>query len=76
MRAAQVFWSDQRAATWAAAVLVTFVLQGCGRYGPLEPPSTAVTSAKSEDRHDFNVRRANQAIAPPKKDFVLDPLLQ
>jgi predicted small lipoprotein YifL len=51
-------------------------LGACGRRGDLEPPQAAVATPTAENRHNLDVHRASQKIAPPKKDFVLDPLLQ
>ncbi len=55
--------------------LALLALAGCGRRGDLEPPSAAVVQAP-ENKRSLELRRADHAIAPPKKDFVLDPLLQ
>jgi len=73
----------------AAAVLIALQSAGCGRRGDLEPPDASApqanaTAAQSNagathaanDRHSFELHRTNQKITPPKKDFVLDPLLQ
>jgi predicted small lipoprotein YifL len=51
-------------------------LGGCGRRGDLEPPQAAVATPTPENRHNLDLHRASQKITPPKKDFVLDPLLQ
>ena len=62
-----------RAALLAAAALV--LLCACGRRGDLEPPGAEAVQ-KPGDRHSLEVRRPSSAIAPPNKDFVLDPLLK
>ena len=57
------------------AMAAVLALAGCGRRGELEaPPSpnAVQTPAKSE----LGAHRTSARIAPPKKDFVLDPLLQ
>ena len=51
-------------------------LGACGRRGDLEPPQAAVATPTPENRHNVDIHRASQKITPPKKDFVLDPLLQ
>ncbi len=71
-----LFWPISRSVKLAAAALVMLALQSCGRYGPLEPPETAANANNPENRHDLDLHRANQPITPPKKDFMLDPLLQ
>lgn len=55
----------------AAALLA---LAGCGRRGDLEAPAAAAVQAPAND--GIGVRKTSPKIAPPKKDFVLDPLLQ
>lgn len=60
----------------AFVALTLLTLAGCGRRGELEPPQAALASPAPENRHNIDLHRANQKIAPPKKDFVLDPLLQ
>jgi predicted small lipoprotein YifL len=64
--------SKPRLALLAAAALLA--LAGCGRRGELEAPDAAAVQTPAKD--DMGVRKANPKIAPPKKDFVLDPLLQ
>ena len=61
-----------------AAVLATAALiaaSGCGRRGDLEPPSANAVQ-NSTGKHDLGTHRQEQVIKAPKKDFVLDPLLQ
>jgi predicted small lipoprotein YifL len=65
--------SKSRAALVAAAALLS--LCACGRRGDLEPPSANAVQ-KPQDKHDLQIRRPNQKIAPPDRDFVLDPLLK
>lgn len=52
---------------------------GCGRRGALEPPpGTAAAASATPDSADatqLHGRKKPPAIAPPKADFVLDPLL-
>ena len=57
------------------AMAAVLALAGCGRRGELEAPpnaSAVQTPAKSE----LGAHKASARITPPKKDFVLDPLLQ
>ena len=68
------FLSFPRKALLTAAALLA--LAACGRRGDLEPPSAAVASPTPANGHGLDVHRANTKIAPPKKDFLLDPLLQ
>ena len=49
-----------------------FVLAGCGRRGDLEAPDAIQAPAKD----DLGAHKSNPKITPPKKDFVLDPLLR
>ena len=58
----------------AAAGLAACVA-GCGRRGDLEPPSANAVQS-SGGKHEIARTRPSQTITPPKKDFVLDPLLQ
>ncbi len=73
----------------AAAALIALQSAGCGRRGDLEPPDASAPQANAtttqpsasathagNDKHSFQLHRASQNITPPKKDFVLDPLLQ
>ena len=62
-----------RVALIAASLLA---LGACGRRGDLEPPQAAVATTTPDSRHNLDLHRASQKITPPKKDFVLDPLLQ
>ena len=62
-----------RVALISAALLA---LCACGRRGDLEPPQAAVATPTPDSRHSLDLHRASQKITPPKKDFVLDPLLQ
>jgi predicted small lipoprotein YifL len=57
------------------AVAAALALSACGRRGDLEPPSANVVQTPV-NKHDIEFHRPSQKIAPPKKDFVLDPLLQ
>jgi predicted small lipoprotein YifL len=65
-----------------AAALIALQSAACGRRGDLEPPdasapqANATTTHAATDKHNFELHRATQKITPPKKDFVLDPLLQ
>jgi predicted small lipoprotein YifL len=78
-----------RIALLAAAGLIALLSAGCGRRGDLEPPDASVPQANAtasqpngaathaaNDRHSLQLHRSTQKITPPKKDFVLDPLLQ
>ena len=58
-----------------ALLLAVLALSGCGRRGDLEAPSGAAVQTP-QGRKEMSVHRANPKITPPKKDFVLDPLLQ
>jgi predicted small lipoprotein YifL len=66
----------------AALVLLAGALgvAGCGRRGPLEPPSPAVTttSPQATTQQTAATGTAGQNQAPPKPDkpFILDPLLR
>jgi len=64
----------QSKALLAAAALLS--LCACGRRGDLEPPTAAVAPQVSASGHGLDVHRADTKIKPPKKDFVLDPLLR
>ena len=57
-----------------ALLLAVLALAGCGRRGDLEPPNGAAVQTPASN--DMSVHKANPKIAPPKKDFALDPLLQ
>jgi predicted small lipoprotein YifL len=63
-----------RAALMAAAAAL--VLAGCGRRGDLEPPPDPSAVQTPVNKHDLQLHRTSQKITPPKKAFVLDPLLQ
>jgi predicted small lipoprotein YifL len=71
-----------RVALLAAAALIALLSAGCGRRGDLEPPDASAPQANAtathaaNDRHNLQLHRSTQTITPPKKDFVLDPLLQ
>jgi predicted small lipoprotein YifL len=67
------FSRTPRLALFALALLA---LAGCGRRGELEPPSAALATPAPENRHRVDFHRPDPKIAPPKKDFVLDPVLQ
>ena len=67
------FSSKTRLALSVAALLA---LAACGRRGDLEPPGAAVARHAPDSRHNLEFRRPDRTIAPPKKDFVLDPLLK
>jgi predicted small lipoprotein YifL len=73
----------------AAVALIALQSAGCGRRGDLEPPNASATQSNAtatqpnagathaaNDRHSLELHRTSQKITPPKKDFVLDPLLQ
>ena len=52
----------------------------CGRRGPLEPPQAAVAAptpapSANADLGEQLGKPKNPPITPPKRDFVLDPLL-
>jgi predicted small lipoprotein YifL len=77
-----------RVALLAAAALIALLSAGCGRRGDLEPPDAsapqssatatqpnATATHAANDRHSLQLHRSTQTITPPKKDFVLDPLL-
>ncbi|MDE3174994.1 MAG: hypothetical protein KGM15_02665 [Pseudomonadota bacterium] len=67
--------AKRRAILLAAAASVAVFASGCGRRGDLEPPSANAVQSSS-GKHNLEMRRQSQTIKPPKKDFVLDPLLQ
>jgi len=58
------------------AVAAALVLAGCGRRGDLEPPPNPNAVQTPANKHNLDFHRPSQKIAPPKKAFVLDPLLQ
>lgn len=71
-----------------ALVMVTALLSGCGRRGPLEPPPGAVAPVDvpqvNEDEADPSslsrpaegpISKEMRSIPRPKKPFVLDPIL-
>jgi len=57
-------------------VAVVLALGGCGRRGDLEPPPNVNAVQTPQTNNDLSMRRTVPKITPPKKDFVLDPLLQ
>ena len=57
-------------------VAAALVLAGCGRRGDLEPPPDPSAVQTPANKHNLEFHRTSQKITPPKKDFVLDPLLQ
>lgn len=57
----------------AASVLA---LAGCGRRGELEAPPSPNAVQTPQAKDGLGVHKASAKIIPPKKDFVLDPLLQ
>ena len=60
-----------------ALLLAVLALSGCGRRGDLEaPPNPNAVQTPAPQKTEMSVHRANPKITPPKKDFVLDPLLQ
>jgi predicted small lipoprotein YifL len=72
--------SIRRAAALALVFGLTLLAAGCGRRGPLEPPSGAIatptpTPAAGSDLNDEFGRPKNPPIARPKTPFVLDPIL-
>jgi predicted small lipoprotein YifL len=54
-----------------AVSLAALALAGCGRKGPLEPPSPAVTTQQQTGQSVQTVQTPPQ----PDRPFVLDPLL-
>ena len=58
------------------AVAAALVLAGCGRRGDLEPPPSPNAVQTPANNHDFQPHRVSSKITPPKKAFILDPLLQ
>ena len=72
--------SFRRAAALALVFSLALLAAGCGRRGPLEPPSGAIatpapTPTASSDLSDQLGRPKNPPIARPKTQFVLDPIL-
>lgn len=58
-----------------ALLLAVLTLSGCGRRGDLEaPPDPAAVQTPAANTGSLH--KANRKITAPKKDFVLDPLLQ
>jgi predicted small lipoprotein YifL len=64
-----------RAGALALVVLIAFVVDGCGRRGPLEEPPDPSATAKSDDPNRPQIRHKTAPVAPPKDPFILDPLL-
>ncbi len=58
------------------AVAAALVLAGCGRRGDLEPPPSPNAVQTPADPHKLDLHRTSSKITPPKKAFILDPLLQ
>ena len=58
------------------AVAAALVLAGCGRRGDLEPPPSPNAVQTPVNNHKVDFHRTSTKIAPPKKAFILDPLLQ
>jgi len=70
--------SVKRAAAVALVFGLALLAAGCGRRGPLEPPSGAIATpapTASSDLGDQLGKPKNPPITPPKTSFVLDPLL-
>ena len=72
--------SVRRAAALALALGLALFVAGCGRRGPLEPPSGAIATptpapTASSDLSDQLGRPKNPPITPPKTPFALDPIL-
>ena len=68
-------FSRARVALSVAACVLA--LSGCGRRGDLEPPpDPAAVQTPAPQKTDLSLHRTQRKIEPPKKDFVLDPLLQ
>jgi predicted small lipoprotein YifL len=65
---------SRRAAALTAVALAVTAVAGCGRRGDLEAPNAA--AVQSPAKSELSIQRPSQKITPPKKDFVLDPLLQ
>jgi predicted small lipoprotein YifL len=60
----------------ALILAATLALAACGRRGDLEPPPNPNAVQTPANRHEIQFNRPDHKIAKPKKDFVLDPLLQ
>jgi predicted small lipoprotein YifL len=72
------FPSAKRVVALSLLFGVALLAAGCGRRGPLEPPGGAIatpTPTASSDVTDQMGRPKNPPITPPKKPFVLDPIL-
>jgi predicted small lipoprotein YifL len=74
------FPSAKRVVALSLLFGVALLAAGCGRRGPLEPPGGAIatptpTPTASSDVTDPMGRPKNPPITPPKKPFVLDPIL-
>ena len=74
------FPSAKRVVALSLLFGVALLAAGCGRRGPLEPPGGAIatptpTPTASSDVTDQMGRPKNPPITPPKKPFVLDPML-
>jgi predicted small lipoprotein YifL len=72
--------SVRRAAALSLVLALTLLAAGCGRRGPLEPPSAGIatpapTPTASSDLSSQLGKPKNPPIAPPKTPFLLDPLL-
>ena len=72
--------SVKRAAALALVFGLALLAAGCGRRGPLEPPDSAIATptpapTASSNPGDQLGRPKDPPITPPKKPFVLDPIL-
>ena len=57
-------------------VLAALALAGCGRRGELEAPPDPSAVQTPQAKTELGAHKSGAKVTPPKKDFVLDPLLQ
>ena len=70
--------SVRRVAALSLVFALALLAAGCGRRGPLEPPSAGIATpapTASSDPSSQLGKPKNPPIAPPKTPFVLDPIL-
>ncbi len=68
--------SPQRRGMCFAIAIMALALSACGRNGdPLPPPDPNAPPATNSDNPSGLSRPNNPPITPPKRPFILDPLL-
>lgn len=64
-----------RALSLALLAALSLSVAACGRRGELEPAIDASATPKPASTEEPQIHKAIPKIVPPKKPFVLDPLL-